>query len=401
MSKYETFCIERGKLGPLSATEKELEIRPFTVFIGEQGTGKSLLSQLLYFFRNLPYLVRFYETRLGREVSAETLVRAALDNLRSDRRAIAVFADPAATVSYTAAGDEQARKARKVSFTYANRRARPYQQLVKEIARLRGDKATLRLRGQALFVPAERILYAQARGPSTWDLLALPATLKLFADAVEYAGDTFKRWVDGIPDTPQGKWVREKGRQALQGEAVRRGDNWLWQFGGDKKMDIDMASAGQKANWPLVILGEALFSWRREGLIDTPYYLHVEEPEIHLHPAAQVAMVELLAYLTNQGFNVVVTTHSLTVLYALNNLLVASDLGNYEEEKIPQPEVRLKRGQVGVYFCSPDGVVAELVDEATGLISEGQLAAVDEALDTQLNRLEFLRAYGTAGKRNV
>ena len=39
-----------GHLGPINATitPLNLEISPLTVFIGPQGTGKSLVSQLLY-----------------------------------------------------------------------------------------------------------------------------------------------------------------------------------------------------------------------------------------------------------------------------------------------------------------------------------------------------------------
>jgi len=44
-----TLRIERGRLGPLMKTPEEgIEIRPLTLFIGRQGTGKSLVSQLAY-----------------------------------------------------------------------------------------------------------------------------------------------------------------------------------------------------------------------------------------------------------------------------------------------------------------------------------------------------------------
>jgi len=384
----EAFRIEKGKLGPLNVTEKEMEIRPLTVFVGEQGAGKSLCSQLLYFFRNLSYLSRFYDAQLGREASVEMLVRVALNDLRSNHRVAAVFADPMATVSYTTVSDEQIERTYKIGLNYASRRTQPYQHLIEEIARLRENKTILSLREQALFAPAERILYSQARGPSTWDLLALPTTLKLFASTMEYAGDTFNQWIDGTPDTPQGKWIREKGQQALRGEAVRRGDNWLWQFEGDKKIDIDMASAGQKANWPLVILGEALFSWRREGLIDTPYYLHIEEPETHLHPAAQIAMVELLAYLVNQGVNIVITTHSLVVLYTLNNLMWAYRKLGMEDgaERVPKSECRLSPQKVAAYMFR-NGSIEDIMDSESGQIDESQLGKVLGDLEIQFNRI--------------
>ena len=47
----ETITIQGG-FGPIQAIEAPvtLEIKPLTVLIGTQGTGKSLISQILYFF---------------------------------------------------------------------------------------------------------------------------------------------------------------------------------------------------------------------------------------------------------------------------------------------------------------------------------------------------------------
>lgn len=46
-TKHETIQIRRGRLGPLHERD-QVEIRPLTVLIGAQGTGKSLLSQIRY-----------------------------------------------------------------------------------------------------------------------------------------------------------------------------------------------------------------------------------------------------------------------------------------------------------------------------------------------------------------
>ena len=47
-----TIRVSKGKLASIKEQSpgKGLEIKPLTVFIGKQGTGKSLLSQLSYFF---------------------------------------------------------------------------------------------------------------------------------------------------------------------------------------------------------------------------------------------------------------------------------------------------------------------------------------------------------------
>ena len=382
----EILHIEKGALGPIrNLPESGLEIYPFTLFIGKQGTGKSLLSQLIYFFRNVPFLAKYYEAKLGRGAGADKIVRNAIDELRSPRRAFGLFASPSVEVFYTTAEEKMA-----VRLDNRSRRIQPRASLKKKIESLLSDKPVSRI-GNAVYIPAERVLYAHARGPSVWNVLTLPSTLTIFADIMEEAGGTFKSWERGEPDTREGQWVRRLGWEALGGEAYRIGDYWKWDFGGKDQMDLDMASSGQKANWPLVLLAEVLFTWRRDREIPEDFAIHVEEPEIHLHPEAQVAMVKILAYLVNHGFRVLVTTHSLIVLYAANNLLAASDLPeDLVEPGVPEPEVRLKPGKVGAYFFREDGEVVSLVDPETGLLSEAELAEVEERLSVEANRIDYL-----------
>jgi hypothetical protein len=361
--------------------EGGLEIYPFTLFIGKQGTGKSLVSQLIYFFRNLPLLARYYKASLGPGVSPERIVQTALNNLRSAKKAMAIFTSPT-TVTYSYAGREW-------GFRIEPRRVYLYPSMKRDINHVRGLE--IGVQGNAVYIPAERILYSHAREPSVWQILSWPSTLFRFGDLMEMVADTFHQWKNGQPDTVGGQKIREIGRQALGGEAYRVGERWKWEFGGKEWMDIDMASSGQKANWPLVLLAEALFTWRRDREIPEDFAVHVEEPEIHLHPEAQVAMVKILAYLVNHGFRVLVTTHSMTVLYALNNLIVASALPEgYTEPGIPEPEMRLKPGKVGAYFFREDGVVVDLVDKALGVISEAELAEVGESLVVEANRIDYL-----------
>src|SRR5215510_1486272 len=57
------FTISGGALGPVPACE--LQIRPFTVFVGAQGSGKSLVAQTLYAFEELPYLMGYVMLERG------------------------------------------------------------------------------------------------------------------------------------------------------------------------------------------------------------------------------------------------------------------------------------------------------------------------------------------------
>lgn len=404
----EFFRIKSGALGPVP--ECEIDMRPLTVFIGKQGTGKSLVCQMLYFFRELPFLVAYDDAnRPPRERdTAEPVVRSILDGLRSSQRAFAVFANPSASIEweYKAPGVSTRRRVSHwvhwklgLSLWKANRRVRPNKQLEERVQKLRkNQEAPVR---RAIFIPTERLAISQVRNPLSARVLSLPLTYTLFSDWMALVARTYDGWDGGVPDTPEGRWIRKKGLSALGGEASRWGDQWKWRFGRGKhrsQFDIDMASSGQRANWSLVLLAEALFSLREQGEISSRVSVYVEEPEIHLHPEAQVAMMEILAYLVKRGFRVVVTTHSLTVLYALNNLVQASRVPvPASDTEIPEEAVRLDPQDIAAYVFREDGV-HPLVDRDSGYIDEAELGHVAEGLSEQMNRISMLATRPRRGR---
>lgn len=388
--RYEIIQVSTGQLGPIP--QCEIAIKPFTLFVGPQGTGKSLLAQVLYFFRALPELipaaVAATPRREAKDISTESLVRRLLDGLRSPERAFARFAYESATVRWKPEGEAS----RVLGFgAYShNRRVRPDKQLHLYILELM--KHYRRYDSRAIFIPTERLFFSQVRSHLATELLFLPSTYTWFSDWMQRATNVFERWKNGTPDTPRGRWVRNRARVALRGEAVRWRDTWKWKFprGNEEGiLDLDMASSGQRATWPIVLLAETLFSMKKRGGLTDAFALYVEEPEIHLHPEAQVAMVEILAYLVNNGFRVVVTTHSLTVMYALNNLVMA---GRIPSRKIarrrgfPPNVAALSKEDVAAYSFS-GGQPEDLVDPESGFISEVELGRVSEQLNDTMNQL--------------
>jgi hypothetical protein len=382
--------IRGGKLGPIPPCR--LRIRPFTVFVGPQGSGKSLLAQVLYFFRALPELipaeVAGSRRRDAKELSSEALVKRVLDGLRSPLRSFAVFADPSVTVRWTPEGTPTST----LGFgAYSHqRRVRPDQHLTRYVSDLIARYKEVESR--AIFIPTERLFYSQVHSPLAPQLLSLPNTYIWFTEWMQRSTDVFESWREGTPDTPRGRWVRERARAALHGEAFRWRDRWKWRFKRATSeagtLDLDMASSGQRATWPIVLLAETLFSLRKKGKLHDSFTLYVEEPEIHLHPEAQVAVVEILAYLVKNGFRVIVTTHSLPVLYALNNLVLAGGLSTRKagDQSLPPEAATLSKAQIGAYAFRPEGP-EDLVDPETGFISERELGRVAEQLSETMNVL--------------
>jgi predicted ATPase len=82
-------------------------------------------------------------------------------------------------------------------------------------------------------------------------------------------------------------------------------------------------------------------------LVDKGHLLIVEEPESHLHPAAQIKLMEIFARLVNEGLNILITTHSDLLLRKLAHLVMK---GSAEESF----NVNLKPENVAVYLLKPD-----------------------------------------------
>ena len=94
-------------------------------------------------------------------------------------------------------------------------------------------------------------------------------------------------------------------------------------------LDLHLASQGARQVLALVV---QLFYGRPGDIV------MIEEPEIGLHPAAQVHMAEMLADAVSEGRQILVSTHSHYLLLALGDAirkskLEARDLGVWEVSK--------------------------------------------------------------------
>ena len=83
--------------------------------------------------------------------------------------------------------------------------------------------------------------------------------------------------------------------------------------------------------------------------------LILEEPEAHLHPAAQTEMAVALARLARAGVRVVITTHSDWLLQQIGNLIREGELAETGDEAAPLSEAALRPRDVGVWLFDRNG----------------------------------------------
>ena len=81
--------------------------------------------------------------------------------------------------------------------------------------------------------------------------------------------------------------------------------------------------------------------------------LIIEEPEAHLHPAMQVEFTRQLAKLAQDGYRVIITTHSEWVLEELSNIVQRSQLPEKDRATVSETDAALPPEQVGVWLFRP------------------------------------------------
>lgn len=123
-----------------------------------------------------------------------------------------------------------------------------------------------------------------------------------------------------------------------------------------KYVKINFSSSGQQESvWILNLLFYYLAK-------KNPVLFIIEEPESHLFPESQKYITELISLIYNQGFPIVITTHSPYILGTLNNLLYAEHVAksapqNHSKiDKIVSEDFWLQPSRFSTWFVKEGGV---------------------------------------------
>jgi len=119
----------------------------------------------------------------------------------------------------------------------------------------------------------------------------------------------------------------------------------------------------------------------------------IEEPEAHLYPLAQKALIEVLAIVLNStSSQLILTTHSPYILSIVNNLLFAyrvvakNPMMREQVHAIVPQEAWLNPETVAVYFLA-EGQCENIFDAELGLIDQNRLDEISEELGHDFERL--------------
>ena len=326
--------------GPI--TNLDIEIRPLTLFIGTQGSGKSTVAKLLTICRNMVVSPKEAEQH-------DTIFR---DYGLSD------YFEAESYFSYTIGG---------YMVTYENGEFSFPQD------ELQGAK-------QILYVSAERNLVGSMSEAvaSMWSAkIPISSLLLNCMSQFERAAKLFPQYA--IPFFGV-DYVRQDHRNMIE----LKGKN--------KYLPLSVSSSGLQSAIPmLMIVDYALKSGDRDAIV-------IEEPEQNLFPENQREVLKFVASRLSEGENrqFVLTTHSPYMLSCLNVLMLAhklykNDSAKDEVEKIVPAWNMVNPDAVAVYSLEPDsedGIYCKsLTDDTTGLVSVNELDSVSLFIGEDFDRL--------------
>ncbi len=163
-------------------------------------------------------------------------------------------------------------------------------------------------------------------------------------------------------------------------------------FYSDKKRKVKVAihgsSSGIKSITPLCLFLERA----KPGQL-----LVIDEPEINLHPSAQLKLMEALAMAVNKGLYCLITTHSPYLVDHLNDLMLAhkkkkegKNVGKaLSKYSIPE-DALIPSSMVSAYYFDEEGKATDIMDREEGLMDWESFSEVSIRLEDIMDDLQEL-----------
>ena len=329
----------------------DIEIKPLTLFIGTQGSGKSTISKIITIFRN-----QEWEKQIE-EINKDFLMKAFF-NFNID--------EYFQTDSY---------------ISYINNHIEiNYQNGEFSSKHLNEKKEAYSASSSMLYIPAERNLVGNLSSALASIILAkvpLSETIIEYMSLFEKAKKEFPKYE--IPFLGV-SYEKKDGKERIV--VSEEG----------KSLPLNACSSGLQSVLPMImVMDYALQNESFDSFV-------VEEPEQNLFPENQRELLNFTcSKLNTEHFKqCVITTHSPYMLSCLNVLMLAAKLQQIEDvkeesEKIISSEYAVNPTDVAVYGLYPtaerNDYCKSLIAERTGLISINELDSVSEMIGERFDQL--------------
>lgn len=363
--------------GPI--TNLDIEFRRLTLFIGDQGSGKSTLSKLLTICRDYNWWLLmlenadaedvkkpFYDFGINEYFMDDTFISYTMTgfSIKYENGTFSIVSD------YIDADDI------KKYFLYLNKRYGSGQDSVVDEAQAKELEPYARA---VLYILAERNLVGNLSESLASMLTAqvpLPKPLMEYMSMFERAKKEYPSY--NIPFFNV-KFVKKNGKERVE------------LVGKDKDLPLSACSSGLQSAIPmLMVIDYALKTESFNSFV-------IEEPEQNLFPQNQFEMLGFVTsklWYKNQRRQFIITTHSPYLLSSLNVLMLAYKLQHTEEvreeaENIIVPGYTVNPDDVSVFALDPNGEVycKSLISKKTGLVSVNDLDSASEMIGDDYDQL--------------
>ncbi|MCD4697169.1 MAG: ATP-binding protein [Bacteroidales bacterium] len=414
--------------GPIKSAE--IEIRPFTIVIGEQASGKSYLSKMVYFFKKLPTelfdFVFFQNNNISTEDLSNEIKRIFINTFKTlnvnKQEFSAVFYYE--TEAFIKISNKQNRigvesnvfdNLTSISNDIISKR-NDYKKkfsgsdgwepkFFRDFSKFFNNEYQDYNTNKEIYIPAGRALLNAFPKDITYDILRNPLLsedFKGFIRRVERIkqefiskGGTF----ESMSENRQGYYNEDVGeilltiiQQILKAKYSGDENGEKFIFNKNKFVTLENASSGQQESLRVLQDLFLLFVEENSG------FRAIEEPEAHLFPTAQKKLIEFISIITNStGSSLFISTHSPYILSAFNNLLFAKgvekEFGASFSAKMTKDDNSIL--PVNSAWIDPDNFIAYslkagdkcflIFDMETGMIDENYLDDVSMEIADEFN----------------
>lgn len=375
-----------------------IEIRRYLILIGPQSSGKSIISKIIWWAR-LTISDMYFD--IQNDFTYRDIIRNSkekfenlfnLNSIEKDMHIKYISGDFCIEVSKqkgknikvvlckslmstikTLVSDFRERKSQVSEdgprSTSSNQRERR-----KYFNRLISDKTNDQTTARSpIYAPAARSFFSQIED-SLFFFLSNNSRL----DPVIEDFGTYLRWIkdrnNRIPRDGNSEIMATMNKELLKGQYLKEGHQEYIIHNDGRRVHISSASSGQQEILPLCLILNDIYHSP-----STPRLLIIEEPEAHLHPAAQKSIVETICHATeNSHGRVIMTTHSPYILSVINNLYTLGKLTQEKRETLNTSiifESTIPQGNLSAY-CLCNGKTLDLIDTDMDMIDADSIDSV-------------------------
>ena len=394
----------------------EIDINKFTVFIGPQASGKSIVAKLVYFFYHLPEFVFDVTIKEGKRRELNTLLKNefceifpkyAWNDLDFSIKFNTEYGDisivhqksKVLTFNFSDHYSNVIKQALALPKKFVASEARPRRvelrrYLNKEIHNLQWG--FINNAESSLFIPAGRSFFATLSNNIFTFLSSdnkIDYFLREFGALYEWARDFYSYASDSKNSAKN--HFDEICKNLLFATHFKRGDK---DFLKNKKKNLIVetkeASSGQQELLPILFTMIA----RHSSLFV------IEEPEAHIFPESQSDIIRYIVstqIVNSNEKSFLFTTHSPYVLTTLNNLAYAgvleaklqqkNDVEGIEKlDKIYTIQERIPEKALSAYYFN-NGKATDIIDKETGLINAEDLDKISDITSEKFSELIDLK----------